>query len=75
MAWRFRIHFTIIYNDANFVGSGRTYVSTGTEFQYLDAGTDWVKISIANKEGYVKPANVNLIPTPTRCGSIIIQKC
>ena len=54
--------FTIIYNDANFVGSGRTYVSTGTEFQYLDAGTDWVKISIANKEGYVKPANVNLIP-------------
>ena len=54
--------FTVIYNDANFVGSGRTYVNTGTEFQYLDAGTDWVKISIANKEGYVKTANVNLIP-------------
>ena len=62
MVWRFPIRLPSIYNDANFVGSGRTYVSTGTEFQYLDAGTDWVKISMANKEGYVKTANVNLIP-------------
>ena len=55
--------FTVIYNDTNLVGSGRTYVNSGTEFTYLDADKDWVKISIGNKVGYVDPEKVNLIPT------------
>ena len=64
MVWRFPIQLTSIYDDTNFVGSGRTYVTAGTELQYLDSGSNWVKVSLANKEGYVKPENVNLIPAP-----------
>ena len=56
--------FTIIYNSPTFVGSGRTYVSGGTEFKLIEASKDWVKISLNGITGYVNSKNVNLIPTP-----------
>ena len=45
--------FTIIYNSPTFVGSGRTYVSGGTEFNFIEANKDWVKISLNGTTGYV----------------------
>ena len=52
---------THIYNSPTLTGDNRTYVSKGTELQYLDASEDWVKVSIGNIPGYVKPEDVNLI--------------
>ena len=52
---------TRIYDSQTLTGSNRTYVSKGTELQYLDASEDWVKVSIGNIPGYVKPEDVNLI--------------
>jgi len=53
---------TNIFDGANLANPSRTYVSSGTELQYLDASENWVKISIGGKEGYVDPKNVNLTP-------------
>ena len=52
-----------IYNDSSLAGPTKTYVSGGTELQYIDAGPDWVKVSISYSEGFVPKDSVNLIPS------------
>ncbi|MFE8696447.1 S-layer homology domain-containing protein [Cytobacillus sp. FJAT-53684] len=54
---------TVIYDTPELKGTGRTYVSTGTELKYFDATDSYVKIQVGNKEGYVAADNVNLIPS------------
>ena len=53
--------FTEIYNDQNLSGASRTYVSAGTELQYINADKDWVKVSIGGQYGFVKSEKVNFI--------------
>jgi beta-N-acetylglucosaminidase len=55
--------FTIIHAKADLSDSGRTYVSTGTEFKYYDATEKSVKILLGDNEGYVDPSKVNLVPS------------
>lgn len=55
--------FTIIHNKVDLSDSGRTYVNTGTEFKFLDATTQSVKIELAGTVGYVSQDKVNLVPS------------
>ncbi|RBP91537.1 S-layer family protein [Cytobacillus firmus] len=55
--------FTIIHNRADLTDSGRTYVNTGTEFNYFDATEKSVKIQLGDTIGYVSSEDVNLIPS------------
>ncbi|MBB6446032.1 S-layer homology domain-containing protein [Bacillus benzoevorans] len=50
-----------IYEKADFKTS-MTYVNAQQEMEYIDSSESYVKVNIAGKTGYVKPAEVSLLP-------------
>ncbi|MYL33959.1 hypothetical protein GLW05_10140 [Pontibacillus yanchengensis] len=53
--------FTIIYSDPATTQSS-TYVSGSTEMKYLETLGDSIKVQLADRIGYVKPQNIQLLP-------------
>ncbi|WP_226675872.1 S-layer homology domain-containing protein [Rossellomorea aquimaris] len=53
--------YTVVYTDTSFTAN-HTYVTSGVEMKYFDAGKDWVKVQVADVTGFVKPETVNLTP-------------
>jgi beta-N-acetylglucosaminidase len=53
--------FTVVYTNTSFT-TNHTYVTSGVEMKYYDAGEDWVKVKLADTTGFVKPDTVNLTP-------------
>lgn len=46
----------------------RPYVTLNTELKYLEATSDYVKVELAGKAGYVKTTDVTLVPKPMMKG-------
>jgi putative cell wall-binding protein/beta-N-acetylglucosaminidase len=55
---------TTIYTGSNLVTS-LTYVSPGSEMKYLEANATSVKVQVADKVGWVKQSEVNLVSPVT----------
>ncbi len=53
---------TIVYESKSLSGTTITYVNTGTEFEFIEAGEGWVKVKSAESVGYVSIDNVTLVP-------------
>ncbi|SFK17863.1 Beta-N-acetylglucosaminidase [Halobacillus dabanensis] len=53
--------FTILY-DTEALTSNSTYVTSGVDVELLEIEEDWVKIRLADTEGYVDPDKINLTP-------------
>jgi beta-N-acetylglucosaminidase len=56
--------FTTIYTSTSY-SANATYVASGVEMKYFDAGEEWVKVQVADTVGYVDPETVNLTPLST----------
>ncbi|WP_181833277.1 S-layer homology domain-containing protein [Bacillus taeanensis] len=55
--------YTVLYTSPSVSSSPKTYVATGTELNYLDTGEEFVKVEIANAQGYVQKEKITLVPT------------
>ncbi|CDQ18923.1 S-layer homology domain-containing protein [Halobacillus karajensis] len=53
--------FTILYTSEALT-TDTTYVTSGVDVEVIDIDQDWVKIRLADTEGYVDPDKVNLTP-------------
>lgn len=53
--------FTILYTSESLT-TNSTYVTSGVDVELLEVEEDWVRIRLADTEGYVDPQKVNLTP-------------
>ncbi|WP_349408655.1 S-layer homology domain-containing protein [Pseudalkalibacillus sp. SCS-8] len=54
---------TVVYESKSLSGSTITYVNSGAEFNFIEAGDGWIKVQSAESIGYVDSNHVTLVPT------------